>query len=89
MINKQVNENLAVENSASLSEDSEHLIDETSFLLEARERLRNLDKTHRHLIVQRDPERFWPVLFRQNFDASKQSLTIRFAGEAGADAGGP
>ena len=43
----------------------------------------------KHIIIQRDPSRFWNVLWRQKFDLSKETIMIRFAGEAGADAGGP
>ncbi|XP_057300474.1 uncharacterized protein LOC130632632 [Hydractinia symbiolongicarpus] len=43
----------------------------------------------KHIIIQRDSQRFWPVLLRQNFDLSSEKIAIRFAGEPGADAGGP
>jgi len=38
--------------------------------------------------VQRSPERFWQVLLKQTFDVVQHNLVVRFAGEAGADAGG-
>ena len=45
-------------------------------------------KSSKHLIVQRDNERFWPVIFRRTFDLSKEELNVRFAGEAGLENGG-
>eukprot|EP00112_Aurelia_sp_Birch-Aquarium-sp1_P012318 Seg2590.4 transcript_id=Seg2590.4/GoldUCD/mRNA.D3Y31 product="hypothetical protein" protein_id=Seg2590.4/GoldUCD/D3Y31 len=42
----------------------------------------------KHVIVQRDENRFWGILFRQKFDFRNQDILIRFAGESGADAGG-
>ena len=46
-------------------------------------------KSSKHLIVQSDNERVWPVIFRQTFDLSKEELNVRFAGEAGSGNGGP
>ena len=46
-------------------------------------------KSSKHLIVQSDNKRVWPVIFRQTFDLSKEELNVRFAGEAGLDNGGP
>ena len=45
-------------------------------------------KSSKHLIVQRDNERFWPVIFRRTFDLSKEELNVKFAGEAGLENGG-
>lgn len=50
--------------------------------------LKRLDNNTKYIIIQRSPERFWRVLLKQNFDVVKADLSIRFAGEAGADAGG-
>ena len=47
------------------------------------------NKSSKHLIVQRDNEKLWPVIFRQTFDLSKEELNVRFAEEAGSDNGGP
>ena len=46
-------------------------------------------KSSKHLIVQRDIERFWPVIFRQTFDLSKEELNVRFSGEADSENGRP
>ena len=46
-------------------------------------------KSSKHLIVQRDNERFWPVIFRQTFDLSKVELNVRFSGEADSENGRP
>ena len=46
-------------------------------------------KSSKHLIVQRDNERFWPVIFRHTFELSKEELNARFTGEADLDNGGP
>ena len=46
-------------------------------------------KSSKHLIVQRDNERFWPVIFRQTFDLSKEELNVRFSGEADSENGRP
>ena len=45
-------------------------------------------KSSKHFIVQGDDKRFWPVIFRQTFDLTKEELNVRFAGEAGSDNGG-
>ena len=42
-----------------------------------------------YVIVQRDIDRFWNVLMRQKFDLVDHDISVRFAGEAGADMGGP
>eukprot|EP00794_Sanderia_malayensis_P002665 gene2665-3082_t len=42
----------------------------------------------KHVIVQRDENRFWSILFKQKFDFRNEDIIIRFAGESGADAGG-
>ena len=41
------------------------------------------------MIVQRDVERFWSRIFQQNFNFKTDNIKVRFAGEAGADLGGP
>jgi len=46
-------------------------------------------KSQKKVIVQRDINRFWPIVYRQKFDLSKHSICVRFAGEAAADLGGP
>ena len=40
-------------------------------------------------MVQRDEDRFWNVLMRQKFDLVDNDISVMFAGEAGADMGGP
>ena len=47
------------------------------------------NKKLKHVIVQRHPSLFWAILFRQNFDLAQHDIVVRFAGEAGADVGGP
>eukprot|EP00794_Sanderia_malayensis_P001315 gene1315-1461_t len=42
----------------------------------------------KHVIVQRDENGFWSILFKQKFDFRNEDIIIRFAGESGADAGG-
>ena len=42
----------------------------------------------KYVIVQRDVDRFWNVLMRQKFDLGDNDISVRFAGEAGADMGG-
>ena len=60
------------------------------FLKDVRDRLdvskKNVTK---YVIVQRDIDRFWNVLMRQKFDLVDHDISVRFAGEAGADMGGP
>ena len=41
-------------------------------------------KSSKHLIVQIDNERFWPVIFRQTLDLSKEKLNVRIR-EASSD----
>lgn len=43
----------------------------------------------RSVIVQRDTHKFWSLLLKQNFNLEKHQISVRFAGEAAADAGGP
>ena len=43
----------------------------------------------KYVIVQRDVARFWNALMRQIFDLVDNDIFVRFAGEAGADMGGP
>ena len=45
------------------------------------------NKSSKHLIVQRDNERFWPVIFRQTLDLSKEKLNVRIR-EASSDSRG-
>ena len=41
-------------------------------------------KSSKHRIVQIDNERFWPVIFRQTLDLSKEKLNVRIR-EASSD----
>jgi len=50
--------------------------------------MKRMNDEKKHIIVQRSPERFWQVLLKQTFDVVQHNLVVRFAGEAGADAGG-
>ena len=43
----------------------------------------------KYVIFQRDVDHFWNVLMRQQFDLVDNDISVRFAGEAGADIGGP
>ena len=47
------------------------------------------NKSSKHLIVQRDNEKLWPVIFRQTFDLSKEELNVRFSREADSENGRP
>ena len=65
-----------------------------NFLTDLKERYELRSKKEKNVIIQRDLDRiqrdldrFWPVVLKQNFDLSQQNLKICFAGEAGADAG--
>ena len=55
----------------------------------AYEHYQQLPKVIRNVIVQRDISKFWTLIFKQKFDVVNDTLVIRFAGEAAADAGGP
>ena len=61
----------------------------SEIIQEAKTYHENAITSEKHLIVQRDKNRFWPVIFKQKFDLSTQKISVRFAGEAAADAGGP
>ena len=76
--------NLPIEQSSASNEESLKEI-----LTNLRESFNGIERAEKKLIVQRDINRFWPVIYRQHFDLSKQSLNVRFAGEAAADLGGP
>ena len=64
------------------------------FLKDVRDRL-NVSKKNltKYVIAQKDIDRFWNVLMRQKFDLVDHDIwlimILRFAGEAGADMGGP
>ena len=58
------------------------------FIEETLQRYVNKYKEGIFVIVQRCPDRFWSVLFKQIFDLSSDVINIRLAGEEGADLGG-
>ena len=60
------------------------------FLKDVRDRV-DISKKNvtKYVIVQRDLDHFWNVLMRQKFDLVDHDISVRFAGEAGADMGGP
>lgn len=62
-----------------------------SFIERAKDDFDNIVKQEeaKHIMIQRDPHRFWYVIFKQKFDLSTQDTVIRFSREAGADLGGP
>ena len=69
-----------------------NLIGESQILLDLNDAFLEYKRTNKklkHVIVQRDSSLFWAVLFRQNFDLTQHDIVVRFAGEAGADVGGP
>ena len=70
-------------------EDAVDDYNEGDFLQELHGEFNRVNRIDRHVIIQRDLSRFWEVIFKQSFDLSKQKIKIRFAGEPGADAGGP
>ena len=43
----------------------------------------------KYVMVQRDVDHFWNVLMRQKFDLVVNDISVKFAGEAGVDMGGP
>ena len=47
------------------------------------------NKEDKSAICQRDSIRFWDVIFCQTFDLAEEHISVYFAGEPGADAGGP
>ena len=59
------------------------------FILEIKESFNCAPKKEKNIIIQRDPDRFWPVLFRQTLNVREYDIKVRFAGEAAADYGGP
>ena len=68
--------------------DSHDYLNVENFLTDLKERYELRSKKENNVIIQRDLDRFWPVVLKQTFDLSQQNLKIRFAGEVGADAGG-
>ena len=58
-------------------------------LCEALSQYNATPKPEKTVIVQRDNRRFWSILFRQKFNLTRDTIVIRFAGEAAADVGGP
>ena len=70
--------------------EKETEIDIVSFINQARHdfQVHNKNEQYKHIIIQRDPDRFWHLL-KQTFDLSQENILVRFAGEAAADLGGP
>ena len=69
-----------------------NLIGESQILLDLNDAFLEYKRTNKilkHVIVQRDPSLFWAILFHQNFDLIQHLVVVRFAGETGADVGGP
>eukprot|EP00111_Clytia_hemisphaerica_P000303 TCONS_00000779-protein len=46
------------------------------------------EKEPKNILVQRDKDFFWQILFSQEFNLSCEEPRVRFAGESGADEGG-
>ena len=71
--------------------EKETEIDIVSFINQAKHdfQVHNKNEQCKHIIIQRDPDRFWHLLLKQTFDLSQENILVRFAGEAAADLGGP
>ncbi|XP_057298887.1 uncharacterized protein LOC130629634 [Hydractinia symbiolongicarpus] len=61
----------------------------SEFMDNALSKFTAIDKKKKIIIIQRDKSKFWSVLFRQKLNLTTHAPCVRFAGEAGADAGGP
>ncbi|XP_057306870.1 uncharacterized protein LOC130645038 isoform X4 [Hydractinia symbiolongicarpus] len=61
----------------------------SEFMENALSKFTAIDKKKKIIIIQRDKSKFWSVLFRQKLNLTTHAPCVRFAGEAGADAGGP
>ena len=59
-----------------------------SFIVEIKERFNCASKKEKSIIIQRDPDKFWSVLFRQTLNVREHDIKVRFAEEAAADCGG-
>ena len=68
------------------------MIGESQILLDLNDAFHEYERTNKklkHVIAQSDPSLFWAIHFCQNFDLTQHVIVVRFAGEAGADVGGP
>ena len=67
--------------------EKETEIDLVSFINQAKHDFQVHTKNERckHIIIQRDPDRFWHLLRKQTFDLSQENVLVRFEGEAAAD----
>ena len=74
-----------IDSTVNLIGESQILLDLNNAFLE----YKRTNKKLKHVIFQRDPSLFWAILLRQNFDLTQHDIVVRFAGEAGADVGGP
>ena len=59
-----------------------------AFIVEIKERFNCAHKKEKNIIIQRDPDRLWPVLFRQTLNVREHDIKVRFAGAGAADCGG-
>ena len=59
-----------------------------AFIVEIKERFNCAHKKEKNIIIQRDPDRLWPVLFRQILNVREHDIKVRFAGAGAADCGG-
>ena len=60
-----------------------------AFIVQIKERFNCTPKKEKSIIIQRDPDIFWSVLFRQTLNVREHDIKVRFAGKAAADCGGP
>ena len=74
-----------IDSTVNLIGESQILLDLNNAFLE----YKRTNKKLKHVIGQKDPSLFWAILLRQNFDLTQHDIVVRFAGEAGADVGGP
>ena len=62
--------------------------DPEAFIVEIKERFDCAPKKEKNIIIQQDPDTFWPVLFTQTLNVKEHDIKVRFAGEAATDCGG-
>lgn len=82
-----ISENNEVDGVPAIVDDNS--ISEKELLRKAFDEYTLSDRARKTVIVQREQSKFWAVLFRQSLNLQVHAPNIRFAGEAGADAGGP
>ena len=79
----------SIETKTEVEKETE--VDIVSFINQAKHdfQVHTKNEECKHIIIQRDPDRFWHLLLKQTFDLSQENVLVCFAGEATADLGGP